>query len=217
LSQPLAAGQSRPPSLLYLIDTSALARVRDEAVRNIVAGLLATRLAATAVTVDLEAGYSGRDLADVKAIAELRQSKYVVLPVTETIAQRAREVQVLMAARGHHRAAGAIDLLTAAIAEHHGAVIMHYDADFEHIAAVTGQLHRWILPRGSIPEPDGRDVGFLPYAVKRLRPGCALRDAAVPGGHGLGNPSGRVGRVRPARPCNVAVWPDQQRVRRPGL
>jgi predicted nucleic acid-binding protein len=151
LSQPLAAGQSRPPSLLYLIDTSALARVRDEAVRNIVAGLLATRLAATAVTVDLEAGYSGRDLADVKAIAELRQSKYVVLPVTETIAQRAREVQVLMAARGHHRAAGAIDLLTAAIAEHHGAVIMHYDADFEHIAAVTGQLHRWILPRGSIP------------------------------------------------------------------
>lgn len=137
--------------LLYLIDTSALARVRHEAVRNIVAGLIASKLAATAVTVDLEAGYSGRDLADVKAIADLRRRKYVVLTVSETIAQRAREVQVQMAARGHHRAAGVIDLLTAAIAEHHRAVIMHYDADFEHISAVTGQPQRWIVPRGSIP------------------------------------------------------------------
>lgn len=137
--------------LLYLIDTSALARVRHEAVRNIVAGLLVSKLAATAVTVDLEAGYSGRDLADVKAIADLRRREYAVLPVGETIAQRAREVQVQMAARGHHRAAGVFDLLTAAIAEHHRAVIMHYDADFEHICAVTGQPHRWIVPRGSIP------------------------------------------------------------------
>jgi predicted nucleic acid-binding protein len=137
--------------MFYLIDTSALARVRHEEIRNIVAALIATKLAATAVTVDLEAGYSGRDLADVKAIAELRRDKYVVLPITEAIANRAREVQVRLAARGQHRAAGVVDLLTAAIAEHHGAVIMHYDADFEHIAAVTGQLHRWIVPRGSVP------------------------------------------------------------------
>jgi predicted nucleic acid-binding protein len=136
--------------MLYLIDTSALARVRHEVIRNIVAALIANNLAATAVTVDLEAGYSGRDLADVTAIAELRRDKYVVLPITEAIANRAREVQVRLAARGQHRAAGFIDLLTAAIAEHHGAVIMHYDADFEHIAAVTGQLHRWIVPRGSV-------------------------------------------------------------------
>ena len=55
-----------------------------------------------------------------------------------------------MAARGHHRAAGVIDLLTAAVAEHHQAVILHYDADFEHIAATTGQPHAWIAPRGSL-------------------------------------------------------------------
>jgi hypothetical protein len=47
--------------------------VRHEAIRNIVAALIANKLAATAVTVDLEAGYSGRDLADVKTIAELRR------------------------------------------------------------------------------------------------------------------------------------------------
>ncbi|HEY7015226.1 MAG TPA: PIN domain-containing protein [Streptosporangiaceae bacterium] len=141
---PAAAGQ------LYLIDTSAHARVQHPAVRDIIAGLIADKAAATAVTVDLEAGYSGRDLSDVRAIAERRRSLYVVLPVSEAIAQRARDVQVGMAARGLHRAAGVIDLLTAAVAEYHGAVLLHYDADFEHIAVVTGQAHKWIVPRGTI-------------------------------------------------------------------
>jgi predicted nucleic acid-binding protein len=138
------------PGQLYLIDTSAQARTQHPAVRTVIAGLIADRSAATCVTVDLEAGYSGRDLADVRIIAERRRSLYVVLPVTETIADRARDVQVRMAARGQHRAAGVIDLITAAIAEHHGAVILHYDADFEHIAAVTSQPHAWIAPRGSL-------------------------------------------------------------------
>jgi hypothetical protein len=138
------------PGQLYLIDTSAQARYRNPAVRRVIAGLIVDRAAATCVTVDLEAGYSGRDLADVRVIAERRRTLYVVLPMTEVIAERARDVQVRMAARGHHRAAGVIDLITAAIAEHHGAVVLHYDADFEHIAAVTGQPHSWIAPRGSL-------------------------------------------------------------------
>jgi predicted nucleic acid-binding protein len=138
------------PGQLYLIDTSAQARYRNPAVRRVIAGLIVDRAAATCVTVDLEAGYSGRDLADVRVIAERRRTLYVVLPMTGVIAERARDVQVRMAARGHHRAAGVIDLITAAIAEHHGAVVLHYDADFEHIAAVTGQPHSWIAPRGSL-------------------------------------------------------------------
>jgi predicted nucleic acid-binding protein len=138
------------PGQLYLIDTSAHARSDHPAVRRVLAGLIADRVAATCVTVDLEAGYSGRDLGDVRAIAERRKSLYVTLPISETIAERAREVQLRMAGRGHHRAAGVIDLLTAAVAEHHGAVVLHYDADFEHIAATTGQPHAWVVPRGSI-------------------------------------------------------------------
>jgi predicted nucleic acid-binding protein len=138
------------PGQLYLIDTSAHARTDHAPVRNVVAGLIADRAAATCVTVDLEAGYSGRDLDDVRAIAQRRRSLYVVLPVSEVIADRARDVQLRMAARGHHRAAGVVDLLTAAVAEHHGAVVLHYDADFEHIAAITGQPHAWIVPRGSV-------------------------------------------------------------------
>jgi predicted nucleic acid-binding protein len=138
------------PGQLYLIDTSAQARYRNPAVRGVIAGLIVDRAAATCVTVDLEAGYSGRDLADVWVIAERRRTRYVVLPMTAVIAERARDVQVRMAARGHHRAAGVIDLITAAVAEHQGAVVLHYDADFEHIAAVTGQPHSWIAPRGSL-------------------------------------------------------------------
>ncbi len=138
------------PGQLYLIDTSAQARIRHPAVRKVIAGLIVDGAAARCVTVDLEAGYSGRDLNDVRLVAERRSSLYVLLPVTEVIAERARDVQIRMTARGHHRAAGVIDLITAAVAEHHGAVILHYDADFEHIAAVTGQSHTWVAPRGSL-------------------------------------------------------------------
>jgi len=138
------------PGQLYLIDTSGHARSDDPSVRNVMAGLIADRVAATCVTVDLEAGHSGRDHADVSAIADRRRALYVSLPINEAIAERAREVQIRMAARGHDRAAGVIDLLTAAVAEHHGAVVLHYDADFEPIAASTGQPHAWIVPRGSI-------------------------------------------------------------------
>lgn len=135
---------------LYLVDTSAFARIAQAPVGQVLAGLVADQVAATCVTVDLEAGYSGRGDEDVRAIAERRRDQFRVLPISEEIAQRARDVQVRMASRGHHRAAGVIDLLTAAIAEHHGAVILHYDADFEHIAATTGQPHLWVVPRGSV-------------------------------------------------------------------
>lgn len=135
---------------LYLIDTSAQARLGHPEVRRVIAGLIAEGAAATCVTVDLEAGYSARNHREVREIAGLRRELYVTLPITESIGQRARDVQALMAARGHHRAAGVIDLLTAAVSEHYGAVVMHYDADFEHIAASTGQPHAWVLPKGTI-------------------------------------------------------------------
>lgn len=114
------------------------------------ARLVSDGAAATCVTTDLEAGYSGRDYPEVVAVAQNRRQRYRILPMNEDVARRAREVQVNMAARGHHRAAGVIDLLTAATAEYYGAVVLHYDADFEHIAAVTGQPHMWVVPRGRI-------------------------------------------------------------------
>ena len=135
---------------LYLIDTSARSRAHHPEIGDILNGLLNDGAAATCVTTDLEAGYSGQNYSEVLSIAETRRGRYRVLPINEEIARRAREVQISMAARGHHRAAGVIDLLTAAVAEYHSAVILHYDADFEHIAAVTGQPHMWVVPRGQV-------------------------------------------------------------------
>ena len=138
------------PARVYLIDTSVIARTHHSDVAAIVDGLLDDGAAATCVTLDLEMGFSSRDYSEIKRVTEFRRSHFRLLPITEQIAERAREVQVHLAARGQHRSAGVIDLLTAAVAEYYGAVILHYDADFEHIAAVTGQPHMWVVPRGRI-------------------------------------------------------------------
>ena len=42
------------------------------------------------------------------------------------------------------------DLLIAAVAEVNDLVIIHYDADYERIAEITGQPCQWVVPRGSI-------------------------------------------------------------------
>ena len=39
--------------------------------------------------------------------------------------------------------------MIAATAERYGATVLHYDADFDVIAEVTGQPVRWVVPRGS--------------------------------------------------------------------
>lgn len=99
--------------------------------------------------MDLKLGYSARDPSEHQGIFRTR-SQLIQLASNDEIAIRAREIQALMATRSQHRAAGVMDLLTAAAAEHYGAAVLHYDADFEHIAAVTGQSVNWVAPRGSL-------------------------------------------------------------------
>jgi predicted nucleic acid-binding protein len=50
----------------------------------------------------------------------------------------------------HQRSVKHADLLVAAAAECAGIAVLHYDEDFERIAQVTGQPHRWLAPRGSL-------------------------------------------------------------------
>jgi predicted nucleic acid-binding protein len=50
---------------------------------------------------------------------------------------------------GHQRSVSLPDLVIAAVAERHGAALVHYDEDYERIAALTGQAARWVVPRGS--------------------------------------------------------------------
>jgi predicted nucleic acid-binding protein len=55
----------------------------------------------------------------------------------------------MLAAR-HQRGRKVPDLLIAAAAEAHSLTVLHYDADFDRIASVTGQACEWAVPAGSI-------------------------------------------------------------------
>jgi predicted nucleic acid-binding protein len=42
------------------------------------------------------------------------------------------------------------DLLIAAAAEAAGVAVLHYDEDYDRIAAITGQPTRWVAPAGTL-------------------------------------------------------------------
>ena len=42
------------------------------------------------------------------------------------------------------------DLLVAAAAEKEGLTVLHYDSEYDTIAAVTGQPVEWVVPRGTV-------------------------------------------------------------------
>jgi predicted nucleic acid-binding protein len=65
---------------------------------------------------------------------------------------RAREVQLAMAGGGDHRRVPPADLLIAAAAERAGVALVHYDQDYERIAAVTRQPHLWFVAHGVLAE-----------------------------------------------------------------
>jgi len=133
----------------YLIDKSALARMSDPQVQTQLVPILEAGEAATCAVIDLEVLYSTRNASDHTRARRRRSLAYRRVELTEAMFQRAIEVQGLLAIRGQHR--GPIpDLIIAAAAEYAGLVLLHYDADFDRIAAVTGQAMEWVVPRGSV-------------------------------------------------------------------
>jgi hypothetical protein len=72
------------------------------------------------------------------------------LDVTAAAMDRAMEVHHLLAAASQHRHFRLPDLIIAATAEFNGATVLHYDADYDRIAAITGQPTEWIAAKGSL-------------------------------------------------------------------
>ena len=62
---------------------------------------------------------------------------------------KALQVQHLLAERSR-RGRKIPDLLVAAAAEELSISVLHYDADFDLIAEVTGQASQWVVPAGTI-------------------------------------------------------------------
>ena len=133
----------------YLIDRSALARMSDPQVQARLVPILEAGEAATCALIDLEVLYSTRNASDHARTLRRRALAYRHVVLTEAMFQRAVEVQGLLALRGQHRVP-IPDLIIAAAAEHAEMVLLHYDSDFDRIAAVTGQALEWVVPRGAV-------------------------------------------------------------------
>jgi predicted nucleic acid-binding protein len=134
-------------ALTHLLDTSVLTRLRHTTVRAAIEPLAEQGQLARAGISDLEIGYSARSAEEWDELAEALSAFELV--ETDDHLRRARQVQRLLAAR-HQRGRKVPDLLIAAAAESAGLAVMHYDADFDRIAAVTGQACKWVVPAGTV-------------------------------------------------------------------
>jgi predicted nucleic acid-binding protein len=72
------------------------------------------------------------------------------MDVTAEAMERALSVHRELAARNQHRNFRLPDLIIAATAELHGATVLHYDADYDRIADVTGQPVEWVADKGTL-------------------------------------------------------------------
>ena len=133
----------------YLIDKSALARMPDPRVQARLVPILEAGEAATCAMIDLEVLYSTRNAREHARTRGRRALAYRYVELTEAMFQRAIDVQGLLAQTGQHRVP-LPDLIVAAVAEQAGMVLLHYDRDFDRIAAVTGQAVEWVVPRGTV-------------------------------------------------------------------
>lgn len=101
--------------------------------------------------VRLELLYSARTVSE---FGELREELAALpdCPVGKEQWERALWVYEQLAAQGSadQRSVKHPDLLIAAAAETAGLMVLHYDEDFDRIAAITGQPTRWLAERGTL-------------------------------------------------------------------
>lgn len=132
----------------YLADRSALARLHHASVARRLGPLLVEGLVATTPIIDLAVLYSAWSPADYEEVLAERRA-LPSFPLTPEVTDRAIDVQHRLAPTGRHRVPLHI-LLIAAVAELNDVAVMHYDADYDRIAEVTGQRCEWIVPQGSL-------------------------------------------------------------------
>jgi predicted nucleic acid-binding protein len=135
-------------ALTHLVDTSVLTRLREPTVRAVLEPLTANGHVARAGISDLGVGYSARTSIEWDSLQEALEAFHLVEAHAGHV-RRARQVQRLLAARSQ-RGRKVPDLLVAAAAEEAGLALLHYDTDFDRIAAVTGQSCAWVVPPGSV-------------------------------------------------------------------
>jgi predicted nucleic acid-binding protein len=138
---------------MELADTSAWSwtrviggEVREQFDEAVVEGTIAT-----CDMVRLELLYSAQNATEFKALRHDLQA-LPNCPVEKKQWERALDIYEQLSSQGglHHRAVKHPDLLIAAAAEAAGVTVLHYDEDYDRIAAITGQPARWLAPRGTL-------------------------------------------------------------------
>lgn len=106
---------------------------------------------ATCDMVRLDLLHSAHNVSEFRALRQDLDA-LVDCPIGKQEWERALEVYQELARQGglHHRAVKHPDLLIAAAAEAREMAVLHYDEDYERIAAITGQEVRWLAPRGTL-------------------------------------------------------------------
>ncbi len=139
----------------WLLDNSAWSRLDLPSLpasrRSEIADRFGTGRLHTSLPFLLEAGVSARDPADWARLAR----DFEALPeaaIDAVVERRAREAQHDLVRGGLHRAIPPVDILLAALAERHRLTLLHYDRDFERLAAHTGLDFglEWLAPVGSL-------------------------------------------------------------------
>ncbi|MCL2463975.1 MAG: PIN domain-containing protein, partial [Micrococcales bacterium] len=100
--------------------------------------------------VVLELGFATRNPAEWEALHE-RLAAFPMLPMSADTHRIATDLQRALWRSGKVRAAGAFDTLVAALAIEYHATVLHYDADYSHLATVSTLRQAWAVPRGSVP------------------------------------------------------------------
>lgn len=136
------------PDTRYLVDTSVLGRAHQDRVGARLEELARNGQMWTCGLIDLEVIYGSRarDVADM--IEERRALPSA--PIDGSVMDRACQVAGGLAGAGQHRGAKPVDLMIAAAAEAAGLSVLHYDSDYDRIAAVTNQPTEWISPAGTL-------------------------------------------------------------------
>jgi predicted nucleic acid-binding protein len=124
----------------WLVDKSALVRLGQSPDADEWAARIERAMVRITTVTRLEIGYSARSASQARST--FSSPPIAAMPVeylTPAIEDRALEVQLTLAGKGHHRAPSIPDLLIAATAELAGLTVLHLDKDFELIGDVTGQ------------------------------------------------------------------------------
>ncbi len=138
--------------MIQLVDTSVLIlRERNAQVAEWFRAQLLADALAVCEMVSMEYLFGARN---GQHYDELREALGALRQVSIEPADwlRASEVQRTLAHQtgGGQRAVKIPDLVIAATAERAQLPLIHYDEDYERIAAITGQPASWVAPRGTV-------------------------------------------------------------------